>query len=161
MPLRSAQRRYMRSSISAQSWLSVPPAPGWMVTMAARASFSPESSMPSSSFSRRAAKRLHLAARVGGDVLAFAPESNSVSMSDRRARHGRPAHGVFQALALLHHFWLLLRVGASFQKSGELIWFPSRDSSCLAFSAGVKDSSARRQPAGGAERTLYPVLRGS
>ncbi len=28
-PCRSAQRVYMRSSISAQSWLSVPPAPAW------------------------------------------------------------------------------------------------------------------------------------
>ena len=35
-PSRSAQRRYMRRSISAQSWLSVPPAPGWMVMMALR-----------------------------------------------------------------------------------------------------------------------------
>ena len=36
-PRRSAQRRYMRSSISAQSWLSVPPAPGWIVRKALRA----------------------------------------------------------------------------------------------------------------------------
>ena len=42
-PRRSAQRRYMRSSISAQSCDSVPPAPGWMVTMALRASCSPPS----------------------------------------------------------------------------------------------------------------------
>ncbi len=33
-PCRSAQRRYMRISISAQSWLSVPPAPGCTVTIA-------------------------------------------------------------------------------------------------------------------------------
>ena len=31
---RSHQRRYMRSSISAQSWLSVPPAPELMVRIA-------------------------------------------------------------------------------------------------------------------------------
>ncbi len=37
----SAQRRYMRRSISAQSCDSVPPAPGLMVTMALRRSFSP------------------------------------------------------------------------------------------------------------------------
>ncbi len=32
-PARSAQRRYMRISICAQSWDSVPPAPGWMDRM--------------------------------------------------------------------------------------------------------------------------------
>ena len=45
----SAQRRYMRSSISAQSCDSVPPAPGLMVMMAFRRSFSPESSVSVSS----------------------------------------------------------------------------------------------------------------
>ena len=35
-PFRSAQRVYMRSSISAQSWESVPPAPAWMATIAPR-----------------------------------------------------------------------------------------------------------------------------
>ena len=35
-PLRSPKRVYMRSSICAQSWLSVPPAPGWMVMSASR-----------------------------------------------------------------------------------------------------------------------------
>src|SRR5215204_4005556 len=36
-PRRSAQRRYIRSSISAQSWESVPPAPAWTVTTASPA----------------------------------------------------------------------------------------------------------------------------
>ena len=38
-PRRSAQRRYIRSSISAQSWESVPPAPALMVTTASPASY--------------------------------------------------------------------------------------------------------------------------
>ena len=42
-PRRSVQRRYMRSSISAQSCDSVPPAPGWIVTMAFLRSCSPPS----------------------------------------------------------------------------------------------------------------------
>ena len=42
-PRRSNHRRYMRSSISAQSCDSVPPAPGWMATMAFRPSCSPPS----------------------------------------------------------------------------------------------------------------------
>jgi len=37
-PRRSAQRRYMRISISAQSCDSVPPAPAWIVRMALRES---------------------------------------------------------------------------------------------------------------------------
>ena len=37
-PSRSAQRVYMRSSISAQSWLSVPPAPALIVAIASEAS---------------------------------------------------------------------------------------------------------------------------
>src|ERR1051325_7543006 len=42
-PRRSAQRSYMRMSISAQSCDSVPPAPGWMMTSAPSRSCSPES----------------------------------------------------------------------------------------------------------------------
>src|SRR6185295_13343797 len=42
-PRRSDQRRYIRSSISAQSWDSVPPAPGWMATIAFRRSCTPPS----------------------------------------------------------------------------------------------------------------------
>ena len=45
IPFRSAQRRYMRSRIEAQSCDSVPPAPGLMVMMALRWSVSPESSV--------------------------------------------------------------------------------------------------------------------
>ena len=44
-----AQRRYMRSSISAQSCDSVPPAPGWMARMAFFSSSAPESLSCSSS----------------------------------------------------------------------------------------------------------------
>ena len=62
----------MRSSISAQSWLSVPPAPGWMVTMALRASFSPESSIAVSTRSSSSRVTLHLALDIAGHVFAFA-----------------------------------------------------------------------------------------
>src|SRR6476661_7386502 len=52
-PRRSAQRRYIRSSISAQSWESVPPAPACTVTTASPASYSPLKSRASSSSCRR------------------------------------------------------------------------------------------------------------
>jgi hypothetical protein len=44
-PLRLHPSRYMRNSISAQSWASVPPAPALMETMALLASSSPSSIM--------------------------------------------------------------------------------------------------------------------
>ena len=50
-PSRSAHRVYMRRSISAQSWLSVPPAPALIVAIASEASYGPESSAASSSLS--------------------------------------------------------------------------------------------------------------
>ena len=56
-PRRSVQRRYMRSSISAQSCDSVPPAPGWMVTMALLRSCSPPSIFLISPVSTPAANR--------------------------------------------------------------------------------------------------------
>src|SRR4051794_4279042 len=52
-PRRSAQRRYMRSRISAQSWESVPPAPALIVTTASPVSKRPEKSRSSSSSERR------------------------------------------------------------------------------------------------------------
>ena len=70
-PSRSAHRVYMRSSISAQSWLSVPPAPALIVAIASDASYGPESSAASSSFPTSASSELTAAcelerrARVG------------------------------------------------------------------------------------------------
>src|SRR5215475_11075960 len=48
-PRCSAQRRYMRSRISAQSCASVPPASDWIVTTASPPSYSPEKSASSCS----------------------------------------------------------------------------------------------------------------
>ena len=52
-PRRSAQRRYMRRRISAQSWESVPPAPAWTVTTASPESYSPLKRRASSSSASR------------------------------------------------------------------------------------------------------------
>src|SRR5215203_718371 len=52
-PRRSAQRRYIRSRISAQSWESVPPAPACTVITASPASYSPLNRRASSSSARR------------------------------------------------------------------------------------------------------------
>src|SRR3954451_10420670 len=53
IPRRSAQRISMRSSISAQSWESVPPAPALTVTTASPPSYSPANRRASSSSARR------------------------------------------------------------------------------------------------------------
>ena len=63
-PRSSAQRRYMRRRISAQSCASVPPAPAWIVTTASPASYSPEKS--ASSCSRSSSAR---AERSTGDLV--------------------------------------------------------------------------------------------
>ena len=52
-PRDSAQRRYIRSSIWAQSWASVPPAPAWMSRNAPRGSISPGNMRDSSSLRTR------------------------------------------------------------------------------------------------------------
>src|SRR5271167_4858005 len=105
-PFCSAQRRYMRSSISAQSCDSVPPAPGWMVTMALRASFSPESSVLVSS-SSTLARQLE----VGVDVVAAALQ---VGLGGQR---------FFQPLALPHHLLRLFRIRPEVGVGGFLFQF--------------------------------------
>jgi len=52
-PFLSPQRRYMRSSICAQSCASVPPAPAWMSRKAPRGSISPGNMRESSSLRTR------------------------------------------------------------------------------------------------------------
>ena len=85
-PRRSAHFRYMRSSISAQSCDSVPPAPGWIVTMA----LARRARRRASSWSRRprppASSSSSAALEVGGDVLAGCAPT-------RAARRGRRSGG--------------------------------------------------------------------
>ena len=69
-PRRSHQRRYMRSSISAQSWLSVPPAPALMVRMALARSCSPPSIFWNSAPSTVASRAARAAPQVLLHVLA-------------------------------------------------------------------------------------------
>ena len=91
-PRRSVQRRYIRISISAQSCDSVPPAPGWIVTIAFFRSSSPESIVRISAVwtSRSYASSAALELRV--DVLALARPLER-ARRDRRSACGstRPA----------------------------------------------------------------------
>ena len=76
-PRRSHQRRYMRSSISAQSWLSVPPAPALIVRIALARSCSPPSIFWNSASSTLASRASRAAAK------SLATSSPAASQSAR------------------------------------------------------------------------------
>ncbi len=80
-PFRSANREYIRRSISAQSWDSVPPAPAWIVAMAFSASFSPESIRSSSIASS--------ASSTATNCCSISEVSPSPPASPARARYAR------------------------------------------------------------------------
>src|SRR5882757_204381 len=74
-PRRSAQRKYMRRRISAQSWESVPPAPAWTVTTASPASYSPLKRRASSS----SASRDSIVASCASSSLSISSSSSASS----------------------------------------------------------------------------------
>src|SRR5687768_5407662 len=80
-PRRSAQRIIIRSTISAQSWASVPPAPALTVTSASPASYLPENSRSSSS----AAKRVSTEANASSSSPAISGSSSASSTSPSRS----------------------------------------------------------------------------
>ncbi len=75
--MRSAQRAYMRISISAQSWLSVPPAPALTLTSAPCRSYGPDS-MRANSILETASS---IAVRVAAASTAVASSLASSAMS--------------------------------------------------------------------------------
>src|SRR5215203_2625040 len=79
-PRRSAQRRYIRRRISAQSWESVPPAPAWTVTTASPASYSPLNRRASSSSASRRSTELSC------ESSSVAISSSSAAISARSSR---------------------------------------------------------------------------
>ena len=81
---RSAQRRYMRRSISAQSVASVPPAPALIDRIAARSSYSPENS-------RAVRSRREVASRAPRHRGRARPRARRRGISVERAR--RPPRG--------------------------------------------------------------------
>ena len=98
----------MRSSISAQSCDSVPPAPGWMVTIALLRSCSPPSIFLISAASTFAASSSS-PRELGVDVLARRPIRRSTRGRRSRACSDRDQREVFlEAAAALQH---LLRFG--------------------------------------------------
>ncbi len=92
-PRDSAQRRYMRSSICAQSCASVPPAPAWMSRNAPRGSISPGNMRDSSSLRTRSSSFA-----VSLTISENPASSTSASTSVKKLR------GVRQAAAKLVEF---------------------------------------------------------
>ena len=76
----SAQRRYMRSSISPQSCASVPPSPAWIETTASPGSYSPEKSASSCSRSSSSLRPATLSA-----TSSSSPSSEASAMSSFRS----------------------------------------------------------------------------
>src|SRR5215211_447615 len=88
-PRRSAQRRYIRKSISAQSWESVPPAPERIVTTASPESYSPLNRRPSSNFASRDSTEPSCessSAAISGSSAASSASSSRSAASDSSER---------------------------------------------------------------------------
>ena len=130
-PRRSAQRRYMRNSISAQSIESVPPAPALIVTTAGPASYSPEKRAPSSNSSMRwpsVTTWVLTSSASSGASASITTRSAASSTSVLRLSYSSSlrAARVRSAETLTARSW-------SSQKPGVPIWLsssPSRSCSC-------------------------------
>ena len=87
-PLCSAHRRYIRRRISAQSWESVPPSPGWIASRALRSSSSPESlSSRSSAVDSRPTRSM----KEPSSASSSAPGASSASSSSQASISSRSA----------------------------------------------------------------------
>ena len=134
-PRRSHQRRYMRSSISAQSCDSVPPAPAWIATMALRSSYGPEnvsSNSRSSSCDSSAAVSRSMSAAVASSSSASASSTRS---SRSATCFSRPRHVSTRARIgdeALHHVLRGLLVVPEAGGGGLLL-----ERGCLGFELGM------------------------
>src|SRR6476661_1700118 len=118
-PWRSAQRRYMRMSISAKSAASTPPAPARIVMTAARSSYSPDSRVRTSSsptaFWSEASSR-----SASAIVSASPPSSVPISTSTSRSsmRESMPVTRSYSELARLSADVTCCAASGSSQRSG-------------------------------------------
>ncbi len=132
-PRRSHQRKYMRSSISAQSWLSVPPAPALMVRMALARSCSPPSMFWSSAPSIVASNASRAGPRSFWTSSPFASHSTRTCASSSCVfrRFNSPSWASIplrRCISLWAARW-------SFQKSGSDIFSSRGESSACSLSA--------------------------
>ena len=129
-PFFSAQRVYILSNISAQSWASVPPAPAFTVSIASALSYSPESinwiSNLSNSFSK--SFKFELASFIkSSSCISYAISASEIISSQCSTRE------IFSFISRvfwpnsLASFW-------SAQTSGDCNFVSSLESSCLEFS---------------------------
>ncbi len=84
-PRSAAQRRYMRSSISAQSCASVPPASAWIITTASPSSYSPLNSASSCSRSSSRPQRHDRRRDLVGEALVHLEQLARVVVLARQA----------------------------------------------------------------------------
>ena len=135
----------MRSSICAQSWLSVPPAPAWTSRKVSNESASPASNASSS---RRAASDLQFRKRLlgfGNDrliLLGFAEFDHADLIFEFLLDPADRLELILERIALLHHLGGALRIVPERGVFGELIQFGEAGIGCIE----VKDASSAARP---------------
>src|SRR6266511_3424138 len=146
-PRRSAHRRYIRRSISAQSWDSVPPAPAWMLATASLSSYSPPSS---DSSSRRSTSLSSDSSRRRSSAWRSRSSSSDRSSSMARASARRRARASYRSASLRSRARRVVRScarGGSSHRSGADAAFSS-SSACARLRSTSKVLLRRREPFG-------------
>src|SRR5918995_5074319 len=143
-PRRSTQRLYILASISAQSCESTPPAPEFMVRMAAPSSYSPAKSLATSCSSSVRSTRRNSSATSGSSSPSSSESSRSSPESERRSRS--PSRRSILPCTREKRADTALASSGSSQKPGRLISSPSSSASARNPSTSKNASSSARRP---------------
>ena len=109
---------YIRSSISAQSQASVPPAPAWMVTKALQWSLGPPSIDRSSNASKSASARLTASRISSSNSSISASSASSIEAARSSACLTSSSKGLSTELSVFSSAMMALAFSWSFQKVG-------------------------------------------
>src|SRR5215211_7496039 len=143
-PRRSAQRWYMRASISAQSCESTPPAPEFMVSMASPSSYSPAKSLATSCSSSTRSTRLSSSLTSGSNSPSSSASSRSSPEPERLSLS--PSRSSILPCTLEKRADTALASWGSSQKPGRLMSSPSSSASVRNLSTSKNASSSARRP---------------
>src|SRR6266540_855742 len=146
-PRRSAHRRYIRRSISAQSWDSVPPAPAWMLATASLSSYSPPRSEASSNRSTScssAASDFASSPESSGSSSWVRSSSMARASSRRRTRESYRSTAAFRRARRVVSSWP--RAGSSHTDGS--VASASRSAACRRLASTSKVLLRRRDPFG-------------
>ena len=131
-PFFCSQLMYMRSSMRAQSWDSVPPAPEWMLRMAGFSSFSPLSIFLSSSSRTLASRGLAEAMASLRVVSSLSSLAISANISSSLTWWSKDFHSSTHHWRVFICFWIFWALAVSDQNPGsEAVRSKRAISSCL------------------------------